>query len=554
VARAKLHVNPALVQVPIGLGYDHEGMIDIIEKKSLYFQGNLGVDVVQGDIPKEMESLVETKRHQLIEAVANVDDELADIFLSDQDPSSHQLKEAIRRCVIARSFTPVFVGSALKNKGIQPLLDGVIDYLPDPSQVTNYALDNLNNEEKVVMSPLRDATYPFVGLAFKLEAGRFGQLTYLRIYQGVLNKGDWIYNTRTGKKVKISRLVRMHSDKMEDINDAKAGDICAIFGVDCASGDTFANKSSIHYTMESIHVPDPVIMLSIKPVNKNDVDNFGKGINRFQKEDPTFKVHFDDESKETIISGMGELHLEIYAERLRAEYNCQCITGKPKVAFRETITSPVKFDYLHKKQSGGAGQFGRVIGEFIPLTEGHLTDVVFEDSTIGMNIPKQFIPAIEKGFMEACDKGFLAGRKVVGIHMKLLDGAAHAVDSSELAFKMASRGALRVSYNQANPVILEPIMLVEVSVPQEFQGPVIANLNRRRAVITSTDATEGYCTIFAEVPLNDMFGYATDLRSQTQGKGEFTMEYSKYQIAPPQLQDQLVKDYQDELQSKLKRK
>lgn len=498
--RAKLHHNAALVQVPIGLEGHHEGIIDIIQNKALYFTGDSGMTIEENGVPSEMKSIVDTRRHELIETVANIDEPLGEIFLSDREPTSQELMAAIRRCVISRTFTPVFLGSALKNKGVQPLLDGVIDYLPNPSEVTNCAIDNTNtsNAETVIMSPLRNNENPFVGLAFKLEAGRFGQLTYIRVYQGSLKKGEWTVNTRTGKRVKISRLVRMHSDEMEDISEASAGDICALFGIDCASGDTFISEGAPKYTMESIHVPDPVISLSIRPKHKNDLDNFSKGINRFQREDPTFKVHYEEESKETIISGMGELHLEIYAERLKSEYNCPCITGKPKVAFRETITTPIKFDYLHKKQSGGAGQYGRIIGNLTPLTNDELTTVRFEDNTVGMNIPKQFIPAIEKGFLEACERGFISGHKIVGVSMNLEDGVSHAVDSSELAFRLASRRAMRTYFPQANPVILEPIMNVEVIAPQEFQGSVIASLNKRRAVVTGTDSAEGYFTIYAE--------------------------------------------------------
>ncbi|CAF4871101.1 unnamed protein product [Pieris macdunnoughi] len=548
--RTKLKHNAAFLHLPIGLEKECQGIIDLVEEKAVYFDGNYGEIVRLDEIPRDRRAEVDEKRHELIEHLSNVDETLGELFLEERKPTLPELRQAIRRTTLKRTFTPVLLGTALKNKGIQPLLNAVLDYLPHPGEVENTAIlgeKKADEGETVILDPKRDGSKPFVGLAFKLELSKFGQLTYLRCYQGMLKRGDNIFNSRTGKKVKISRLVRMHSSNMEEVNEVLAGDIFALFGVDCASGDTFVNDSKLQLSMESIHVPDPVVSMSIKPKNNKDRDNFSKAVARFTKEDPTFQFRYDGDNKETLVSGMGELHLEIYAQRMEREYNCPVELGKPKVAFRETMMSPCTFDYLHKKQSGGAGQYARVVGILEPLPPHQNTLLEFVDETMGTNVPKPFIPGIERGFLDTCQKGFLSGHKVSGIKFRLQDGAHHVVDSSELAFFLAAKGAVKEVFEEGAWQILEPVMFVEVITPDEFHGTVIGQLNKRGGIITGTEGADSWTTIYAEVPLNNMFGYAGELRSMTQGKGEFSMEYSRYSPCLPDVQEQLIRKYQEEM-------
>ena len=541
--REKLHLNTIPLQIQIGAEDRFEGVVDLINMQAVYFDGDNGENVRRTEIPADLVEEAKAARQRMIESLADVDDAIAEKFLAEEECTPADLVPAIRRATVAFKATPVMMGSAYKNKGVQLLLDAVNAYLPNPSEVENKALDQANSEAEVILPS--DPAKPFVGLAFKLEDGRYGQLTYMRIYQGKISKGDFIVNCSAGqKKVKIPRLVRMHANEMEDITTAQAGDIVALFGVECASGDTFTD-GKLNYTMTSMHVPEAVVSLAVEPQDKGMATNFSKALNRFTKEDPTFRVSRDEESAQTIISGMGELHLDIYIERMKREFNCVVIPGRPQVKYRETITQRGEFAYTHKKQTGGSGQYGRVCGFIEPLPADHATGYEFADEIVGGAIPREFIPACDKGFQEAMKKGPLIGFPIVGVKCLINDGQSHPVDSSEMAFRTAALMGFREAYSKAKPTILEPIMLVEVQFPEEFQGAVIGQLNQRRGVIISTEKNEGFVSAMAEVPLADMFGYATDLRSATQGKGEFSMEFKKYAEVPKQARDAMIQDFKE---------
>ena len=534
--REKLKHNAVMIQIPIGLEGDHEGVVDLIEMKAHYFDGPNGDIRRVEEIPESLRKQAEEKRAEMLDAVSMYSDELMEALLEDK-ATPELIHEAIRKGTISLDLTPVLLGSAYKNKAVQPLLDAVTRYLPSPAEVENEALDISKGEEKVALTSNLDA--PFVALAFKLEDGRFGQLTYIRVYQGQLKKGDTIVNGRTGREVRVGRLVRMHSDDMEDIQDAASGDIVALFGIDCASGDTFTSDK-IRYTMTSMHVPEPVIHLRIKATDKKAQANLAKALQRFTKEDPTFRARVDEESAETIISGMGELHLDVYVERMKREYGAEVETGAPQVAYREAISRKAEFNHTHKKQTGGSGQYGRVAGYVEPMEQG---DFEFVDEIRGGSIPREFIGAVEKAFKSMIAKGHLIGFPVTGFRVVINDGASHAVDSSDNAFQAAARGAFRAVYSSARPQILEPIMKVSVEGPLEFQGAFVRTIMQRRGIIIGTTEEEGFVRVDTEVPLAEMFGYSTDLRSSSQGKAEYTMEFSRYAPVPSEVHLELVKKY-----------
>jgi len=530
--------------VPIGAEDKFIGIIDAITGIAYYFDGQDGEKIREEAPPPEYVEATKAARALMVEKVADVDDTLAEKFLAEEPVSNEELKAAIRRATLALKMTPVMCGSAVKNKGVQLLLDGVLDFLPNPTEVLNEGHDQDNNEEKIVIHS--DSSKPFVGLAFKLQQDKYGQLTYFRVYQGSITSGDTIYNISNEKrKVRVPRMFRMHSDDREEIKTAEAGDIVAFYGVEASSGETFTD-GKVNWTLTSMHVPAAVISLAVAPKDRAAETNFSKALNRFTKEDPTFRVHQDEESQQTIISGMGELHLDIYMERMKREYSCEVIAGKPQVAYRETITQRSEIAYTHKKQTGGSGQFARVMGYMEPLPADAVENYEFVDETTGGSIPKEFIQACDKGFKDGVKRGNLIGFPVVAVRCVVNDGQSHAVDSSDQAFRTASLMGFREAYSGAKPTILEPIMKVEISAPIEFQGSVVGQVNQRRGLILETVSDENV-TVTCEVPLNAMFGYSTDLRSATQGKGNFTMEFARYAPVPKQEQDEMIKAYREKL-------
>jgi elongation factor G len=536
--REKLGHNAVMMQIPIGLENDHRGVVDLVKMKAFVFEGENGENIVESDIPAELQEQADEYREIMLDAVSMFDEDLMEAVL-EETATEEQINAVVRAATIAQDMTPVFMGSAYKNKGVQKLLNGVLEYLPCPTDVPNVAIELDKDDEEIGTHVVpSDPDLPLIMLAFKLEDGRYGQLTYLRIYQGTLRRDDFVVNKRNQKRLKVGRIVRMHSDDMADIQEATAGDIIAMFGVDCYSGDTFvAAEKPLPYVMSSMHIPDSVIHVSITPVDNKAQVNMSKALQRFTKEDPTFRVGVDEESGETIVSGMGELHLEVYIERMKREYGAEVTTSPPQVAYRETITRKADYNYVHRKQTGGSGQYGKIIGWIEPDDEENYS---FNDSIKGGNIPKEFIPSVNKGFKSMMPKGLLIGFPVVGIHVELTDGSYHTVDSSDNAFQAAARGAWRETFSKAKPAILEPLMKVELEGPVEFHGNMVGTLMSRRGQIVGSVEEDEFSRIEAEVPLAEMFGYATVIRSSTQGKANFTMEFKKYAQVPSSVKEELI--------------
>lgn len=541
--RDKLGHNAVMMQLPIGLEHEFQGIIDLVKMKVFYFDGDAGQTIREEEIPAAYMDKALEKRDILLDNVSMFSDELMEAYLEDK-VTEEMVYDAVRKGTLKLELTPVFLGSAFKNKGVQLLLDAVLQYLPSPDEIENTALDLAHDEASVALTSNEDD--PLVMLAFKLDDTRFGQLTYVRVYQGTINKSDEIVNARTGKKVRVGRLIRMHADEMADITSAGPGEIVALFGVDCASGDTFT-APGLKLTMTSMFVPTPVISLSLKPKDNKAAENMAKALNRFGKEDPSFQTYVDHETNDTIVRGMGELHLEVYIERMRREYNVELETGQPQVAYRESISQAADFDYTHKKQTGGSGQYARVVGHISP---NHESDFEFVDEIKGGVIPTEYIPACERGFGMAMEKGTLTGFPIVGVKVLLNDGNYHAVDSSDMAFQIASLSAFREIYPRCKPIILEPIMRVGVEGPSEFQGAILTTLNQRRGIVQSASEDNNFTVVDAEVPLSEMFGYSTVLRSATQGKAEFTMEFSRYAKVPDAIAEEIKKEFAEKKKNK----
>jgi elongation factor G len=538
--RSQLGHNAVLMQIPIGLEDRLEGIVDLVAMESVYFDGRQGESIRREPIPADLRAEAEKARQEMLDVASMFSDELTEAILEGRE-TAQQVIAAVRKGTVSRRLTPVFMGSAYKNKGVQLLLDAVVRYLPDPTEVENtaFGLDRPENEVRLNSDPAADT----VALAFKLEEGPYGQLTYIRVYQGRMQKGAELSNSRSGQKFRVGRLIRMHADSMEEIDAAEAGDIAALFGIDCQSGDTFV-KPGLNLAMSSIFVPEPVISLALVPSENKSSDNMAKALKRFTKEDPTFRTFVDRESKQTIIQGMGELHLDVYIERMKREYNVAVSTGMPQVAYRESIALRTDFDYTHKKQTGGAGQFGRVIGFLEPLAGKRYE---FVNEVRGGRIPREFIPACDRGFQSALKKGKLIGFPITGVRITLTDGQAHDVDSSDMAFQAAAQAAFWQAYEAAKAYVLEPVMKLSVEGPAEFVGSIFATINQRRGIIISSTEDGTFARVDAEVPLSEMFGYSTVLRSLTQGKAEFTMEFLKYARVPAQIAENLIIEYREKL-------
>jgi len=535
--REKLGLNVVPMQYPMGEGEHFAGVVDLVTMEAVTFDGDNGEHVVRGPIPAEFKDMAEASRHEMLEALSMFNDDLMELMLEDKPIELAMIHQVIREATINRDIVPVYMGTAVKNKGVQLAMNAVCQYLPSPLDRCSFARDHSNEGTETPLAADPDA--PMVAMVFKITDETFGQLSYTRVYQGTLRKGQHYRNARTGKMQRIGRIVKMHANDRQDVPEAGPGDIVALVGVDCASGDTLCGDG-INYSLESIYVADPVISLSITPASSADQDRMAKALSRFMKEDPTFRVSTDPETSQTIIAGMGELHLDVYVERMKREYKAEVVVGQPNVSYREAPTIEAEFNYKHKKQTGGSGQYAHVVGRLIPLPADAEAVYEFEDNIVSGRIPGEYIPAVNKGFQEAMKKGPMAGYEIVGCKMALDDGSYHAVDSSEMAFRICGRDAFHEAFRKAKPCLLEPIMKVEVEMPTEFQGSIVGDLNSRRGIIMGTENKGGFTVVQAEVPLASMFGYATVVRGLSKGMATFTMEMCRYAPVPNKLAEEII--------------
>ena len=536
--KERLGDNVAVLQIPIGYESEFSGVVDLVRMKAIVWSGEeLGATFDVTDIPADMQDKADEYRQELIDAISHHDDIILEKFLADEEITEEDLKRALRKATIANEIVPILTGSAFKNKGVQPLLDAVVDYLPSPLDLPPVQGNALKGGEPVERKA--DVTEPFSALAFKIVADPHGKLTYFRVYSGRLNKGDSVLNSRTGQKERVGRLLLMHANNREDLDFVEAGDIVAGIGLkNTRTGDTISDEKAPNI-LENLVFPEPVIQVAVEPKTKNDQDKMGKALYSLAEEDPTFQVKSDEETGQTLISGMGELHLEVLVDRMLREFNVDATVGKPQVAYRETITAKVeKYRYTHKKQTGGSGQFADVIIELEPAAPGE--GYSFTDKITGGRIPKEYIAPVDQGIQAALSSGIIAGYPVVDIKATLIDGSFHDVDSSEMAFKIAGTMAFKEAARKGKPVLLEPIMAVEVVTPEDYMGDVMGDLSSRRGKVGGMDQRGNAQVVRAEVPLSEMFGYATDLRSRTQGRASYTMQFDSYQQMPGNLQEEIV--------------
>jgi elongation factor G len=536
----RLGANPIPMQLPIGFEATFKGAVDLLTMKAIVWEDDLGKEPLIIDIPADLQKQAEEMRAKMVEKIAELDDELTMKFLEAQEISIEELKVALRKGVLATKCAPVFCGSSLKNKGVQVMLDAVIDYLPSPADRPIIKATEPGNVENEFEIPAQDDA-PLSALVFKIVTDPYvGRLAYVRVYSGVLSQGQTVQNSTKGKKERIGRLIRMHADSREDVTEIRSGDIGAVLGFkDSFTGDTLCDTKSL--ALESISFPEPVISIAIEPKSSADQEKMGEALRKLAEEDPTFRVNSDETTAQTIIRGMGELHLDIIVDRLLREFKVQANIGAPRVAYRESITKPVKeVNYKYAKQSGGKGQYGHVVFSLEPGPRG--SGVIFENKIVGGSIPKEYINPIEKGFKEASESGVLAGYPVVDLKITLFDGSFHEVDSSEMAFKLAASMGFKEGVHKGNPILLEPMMKVEVVVPEEYLGDVMGQINSRRGLIQGMDNRQGNAqAIRAVVPLAEMFGYATQLRSATQGRGVFSMEFDHYAPVAQSVAEEILK-------------